>query len=144
MMHLPRTIRDHAPTRSSAAAGQSSLQRMVRNFSARTIATIGCFMLATAVSTPATAQTFGRSGVITQVFLSSPTNYSFRVHITSNGVNQLSDCTANFAFFSTNNPNYDAYVAALLTSYSLQRPVSLTITKQSDGFCRIEEFASYQ
>ena len=86
------------------------------------------------------AQSSTREGTITNIYLSAGTNYGIRVHLIKNGVNQLSDCPGFWAYVNKDFDNYELYASSILTSYTQGKKVTLVISKDAGGFCRLGEF----
>lgn len=84
---------------------------------------------------PVNAQTFSASGNVTATTASYGNNFAFRIFIRQNGVDQLSTCTYSFAYINTDDTNYQAKVASLLTAASLGRSVQISYTKDTSGWC---------
>jgi hypothetical protein len=91
-------------------------------------------ILSLTLTAPATAA--HKSGHISQVFLSAPTNAAFRIYLDSG----LTGCAANFAYINADFGNYQAYVSALMTAYSTNKTIDLTYQTDSGGYCVIMEF----
>jgi len=97
------------------------------------------------VTAEAQATDIQASGVITGISLSGPANYSFRIFVKQNNVDQLSQCTYSFAYMNEwSNDNYNAKVASLLTAFSMGKSIYLYLGKDSStNFCRIIDFTVY-
>lgn len=93
-----------------------------------------------AAPSAASAQASSAAGTITSVFLSGTGNYPFRIQLSQAGVDQLSTCAGSFAYLETTQSNYEAYVAALLSRYVQRETIIVFFTKNSSGFCQINEF----
>ncbi len=90
---------------------------------------------------PAMAGPSSASGVIHSTWLSGGNNAAFRIYLSQNGVDQLSQCQYGFAYLNTSDDNYQAKVANLLTAYSLRKTVILHgIVTEANGLCRIADF----
>lgn len=92
-------------------------------------------VIALGAATPASAQWLSASGNVTTTTSSFGSNFAFRVGISQNGVDQLSTCTYSFAYINTDDSNYQAKVASLLTAASQGRPVQISYSKDSAGWC---------
>ena len=97
-----------------------------------------CFSLFFAPITSDAQQIFSATGVISQISLCGPTNYAFRIYL--NG-KPISGCNAGFLYMNTNNGNYQAYVATLLTAYSAQKTITVQYVLDSGGFCAIGDLS---
>lgn len=86
------------------------------------------------------AQSSTREGTITNVYLSAGTNYGIRVYLVKNGVNQLSDCPGFWAYVNKDFDNYELYASSIVTSYAQGKKVTLVISKDAGGYCRLGEF----
>lgn len=75
------------------------------------------------------------NGKITNLLLSLPNNYSYRVTLNIT----LPNCLYNFAYINTSEGNYDAYVSLLTTAAASYRSVNLWVTTDANGFCHIDE-----
>lgn len=102
------------------------------------VKTIAALALLTLPLSSAMAQSSAHVGTIRAVALAGGTNYAFRVNLSANGQDPLSDCTYNFAFLNVSHDNYPAIVATLLTSYAQNKPVTLVVSKDANGFCAID------
>jgi hypothetical protein len=94
-------------------------------------------ILAALITTaPAAATPLYKTGHISQLFLSAPYNYAFRIYLNSG----LSGCGGNFAYMNADLGNYQAYVSALITAYSTNKTIDLTYSVDTGGTCAILEF----
>lgn len=88
------------------------------------------------VGSPAFADTY--SGTITQVQINDTGSMQFRVFLST----AMTNCSLNFAFVEPSSTIFSTWVAGLTTAYSTGKPVSLQVTREASGYCRIY-FAQY-
>jgi len=93
--------------------------------------------LTLAAATSAQAQNQVVQGRITNISFSSPGNFSMRVTLDTT----LTQCSNNFVFLDTSFGNYQAYAAGLMSAYALSKPINVTYTVQSNGFCAMLEYS---
>ncbi|HEX8415736.1 MAG TPA: hypothetical protein VF637_17925 [Sphingomicrobium sp.] len=103
---------------------------------------LGGLLLASAPIAQATAQQMWRDGIITGIHLTDGGNYAFRLKLAKDGTDQFADCVDTMAYMNTDHSNYAAIAAALMTSYTVRRPVVVVLLKQTSGFCQILYIAS--
>ena len=96
------------------------------------------FMVAGA-SVPALASEQA-SGVVSQLFLARANNFAFRVYLRNGGSDALSSCNYSFAFMNTDDDNYQAKVATLLSAQAQRQTVNVVFDRDAAGWCRIVEF----
>ncbi len=97
--------------------------------------------LAASVTSAYAQQWLNASGMIRTTTLSYGNNFAFRGHIEQGGVQQLSTRNNYFAYIGTDDSNYQAKVAALLTAASQGKSVELSFTKDGAGWCTITDFS---
>ena len=66
-------------------------------------------------------------------------NFGFPVFLNYSGSDPLSDCFYDFVYLNTNQDNYQTIVATLLSDDYQHKSVLLHASKESSGFCRIDE-----
>lgn len=91
-------------------------------------------------TTPALAANQTVSGAhITNVFVSLPGNYAFRIYLDTPAT-LPGPCNYNFIYIDTNNGNYQAYVSTLLLAYSTNKKITVTYSIDANGLCQLQEF----
>lgn len=90
---------------------------------------------------PAWAQGLYASGKISKTELSSGNNYAFRIKLEANGTDQLATCQSSFAFLNTDDTNYQAKVAALLSADARYKTVTIAFTKDTSSWRRLTDLS---
>lgn len=90
-------------------------------------------------STVASAEDFAPTGLVSRVWVAGGQNKGFRVYLKNKDTDPLSSCSYSFAYIDANHDNYQVVVSTLLSSYYQNKTVKLHTTKESTGFCRIDE-----
>jgi hypothetical protein len=104
----------------------------------RFIPSVVALALSATIASPAAAAPLQKTGRISEIFLSGPYNYAFRIFLDSG----LPSCAGNFAYMNIDSGNYQAYASALMTAYSTNKTVDLTYQiDATGGTCTILEFA---
>jgi hypothetical protein len=80
------------------------------------------------------------SGVISRLFLARANNFAFRVYLRNGGADALSSCNYSFAFMNTDDDNYQAKAATLLSAQAQRQTVNVVFDRDAAGWCRIVEF----
>jgi hypothetical protein len=92
------------------------------------------------LSAPGHAVAINVNGKIASIWLAQAGNFSFRIYVHQGTTDQLSACNNGFAYLNTDDDNYAAKTAALLTAYSTNKNVSVSMDKDANNWCRITDF----
>lgn len=102
-------------------------------------AALACGLATMLSPTIADAQTFGRSGTISLLYLSGGYNYAYRVYLTNGSTDALSDCPNSFAYVNANFDNYQTYVSVLTEAWKQGKIVNLRLSRDNNNVCVITE-----